>query len=68
LRLRSGLVGSLYYTSNLTPEDADKIRFYFNYDMIGSPAPSYIVYDGEPIGSNKLLAYLTAKGLPAKFG
>lgn len=33
---RTGLVGSLYYGSQLSESEADKIRFYFNYDMIGS--------------------------------
>ncbi|PKS13267.1 hypothetical protein jhhlp_000038 [Lomentospora prolificans] len=64
----SGLVGSLYYTSQLTAEEADKIRYYFNYDMIGSPNPSYIIYDGEEIGSKKLFDYLEAAGKPAAYG
>ena len=63
-----GLVGSLYYTSQLSPEEADKIRFYFNYDMIGSSEPSYIVYDGEETGSKKLFDYLQAAGKPAEYG
>ncbi|KAJ2989051.1 hypothetical protein NUW58_g3664 [Xylaria curta] len=43
----SGLVGSLYYTANLKPEEADKIRFYFNYDMVGSPFAEYQIYVGD---------------------
>ncbi|KAI3331363.1 peptidase family M28 [Ustulina deusta] len=62
----SGLVGSLYYTSNLTPEEADKIRFYFNYDMVGSPYPLYQIYlgdnEGDEVGASKLLQWLTAAG------
>jgi len=64
----SGLVGSLYYTSQLTAEEADKIRYYFNYDMIGSPNPAYIVYEGEEIGSKKLFDYLEKAGKPAAYG
>ncbi|KAI1281139.1 peptidase family M28 [Xylaria sp. FL0933] len=62
----SGLVGSLYYTSNLTPEEADKIRFYFNYDMVGSPYPEYQVYigdnEGDEVGASKLMQWLEAAG------
>lgn len=32
-----GLLGSEYYTSTLTPEEAAKIRLYLNFDMIASP-------------------------------
>ncbi|GAO19286.1 hypothetical protein UVI_02063420 [Ustilaginoidea virens] len=70
----SGLVGSLHYGSKLTEAEADKIRFYFNYDMIGSPKPSYTVYadnDAHRVGASPLLDYLKAKGKPAetkKFG
>lgn len=64
----SGLVGSLYYTSQLSAEEADKIRYYFNYDMIGSPNPAYVVYDGEEIGSQKLFDYLKAAEKPVEFG
>lgn len=64
----SGLVGSLYYTSQLTTEEADQIRYYFNYDMIGSPVPAYIIYEGEEIGSKKLFDYLETAGKPAAYG
>ncbi|KAF3938852.1 hypothetical protein ABW19_dt0207384 [Dactylella cylindrospora] len=63
----SGLVGSLYYTKNLSEEEADKIRFYFNYDMIGSINPYFHVYQGENpgdrLGAELLVDYLnvTAK-------
>lgn len=63
-----GLVGSLYHTSQLSSDEADKIRYYFNYDMIGSPNPSYIVYEGEQIGSKKLFDHLEAAGKPAEYG
>lgn len=67
-----GLVGSLYYTSHLSEEEADKIRFYFNYDMIGSPVPVYGIYVGDnpddKVGAQLLLDYLVAKDKPAYFG
>ena len=68
---RSGLLGSLYYGENLTPEEADKIRFYFNYDMIGSPNPTYAVYadnDAHRVGGALLLEYLQANGADAYYG
>jgi len=68
----SGLVGSLYYTSTLSEAEADKIRFYFNYDMIGSPFPTYAVYkndgQGGDLGAQTLLDYLVAAGKPAAYG
>jgi aminopeptidase Y len=65
------LIGSLYYGSQLTSEEADKIRFYFNYDMIGSPAPIYAVYadtDAHKVGGEILLNYLQEKGFDAYYG
>ncbi|KAI0879005.1 peptidase family M28 [Hypoxylon argillaceum] len=68
----SGLVGSLYYTSTLAPEDADKIRFYFNYDMVASPTPDYVIYigdnEGDEAGAAKLAQHLQAAGKPAHYG
>jgi aminopeptidase Y len=68
----SGLVGSLYYTSHLSEQEADKIRFYFNYDMIASPYPTYAVYKGtnpgDAIGAQLLNDYLVSAGKPAYFG
>ncbi|KAI1334490.1 hypothetical protein F5Y15DRAFT_401620 [Xylariaceae sp. FL0016] len=62
----SGLIGSLHYTSSLTAEEADRIRFYFNYDMIGSPNPQFAVYagdnPGDMAGAQPLLDYLAAAG------
>ncbi|KAI0447778.1 peptidase family M28 [Xylaria telfairii] len=67
----SGLVGSLYYTSSLTAAEADKIRFYFNYDMVGSPYAEYQVYEGDnegdSAGASKLFEYLSAAGKPAQY-
>ena len=60
----SGLVGSLYYTRHLSTEDADKIKYYFNYDMIGSPEPIFSISETENagIGSKLLEDYLTVNG------
>ncbi|KAF3909296.1 hypothetical protein ABW20_dc0108061 [Dactylellina cionopaga] len=66
----SGLVGSLHYTKNLSEQEADKIRFYFNYDMIGSPAPFFHVYQGQnpgdALGAKHLMEYLGSKNVPAE--
>jgi Zn-dependent M28 family amino/carboxypeptidase len=67
----SGLIGSLYYTRNLPEEEADKIRFYFNYDMIGSINPKFDVYVGDyeeadSIGATLLEEYLIGEGFPAQ--
>lgn len=68
----SGLIGSLYYTSQLTEEEADHVRFYFNYDMIGSPTPQFAVYtgdnEGDLAGAQPLKDYLVAAGRDAYFG
>lgn len=68
----AGLIGSLFYTEHLTPAEADRIRFYYNYDMIGSPVPVYGIYagdnPGDKAGAQILLDYLVAKGKPAYFG
>ncbi|CAM1505077.1 Fc.00g107140.m01.CDS01 [Cosmosporella sp. VM-42] len=67
----SGLVGSLYYGKQLTPAEADKIRFYFNYDMIGSPHPEFVIEadtDAHKVGGKLLFDYLKKKGKPAEYG
>jgi hypothetical protein len=49
----------------LTEEEADSIRFYFNYDMIGSPKPKYWVQASKPadrVGGDILAAWLRKKG------
>ncbi|EQB50099.1 peptidase family M28 [Colletotrichum gloeosporioides Cg-14] len=60
----AGLVGSYYYTENLSSEDADKIKYYFNYDMIASPNPIYELssYNNSGIGPQLLSDYLEANG------
>ncbi|KAH8123359.1 aminopeptidase Y [Trichoderma asperellum] len=67
----SGLIGSLYYGQHLSEEDADHIRFYFNYDMIGSKQPIYAVYadtEAHETGGSILFDYLKAKGKPVYYG
>ncbi|KAM0348746.1 hypothetical protein ACHAPU_004185 [Fusarium lateritium] len=66
----SGMIGSTYYVSNLSKEEASKIRFYYNYDMIASPQPYYIVYadsDAHKAGAKFLFDYLTKEGYPAEY-
>ncbi|KAK2026092.1 peptidase family M28 [Colletotrichum zoysiae] len=60
----AGLVGSYYYTENLAPEEADRIKYYFNYDMIGSPNPIYelATYNNSGVGPQLLADYLEANG------
>ncbi|KAI1177421.1 peptidase family M28 [Nemania sp. FL0916] len=65
----SGLVGSLYYTSNLTSEEADKIRFYINLDMVASLDPDYQIYvgdnEGDEVGAGLLMGSLQGNGKTA---
>ncbi|KAH7310681.1 peptidase family M28 [Stachybotrys elegans] len=65
----SGLIGSLYYTQTLSEEERDKIRFYLNFDMIGSINPKFDVYvgdnEGDVVGAALLEEYLLGEGLPA---
>lgn len=65
-----GLIGSFYYTRNLSEEERDKIRFYFNYDMIGSINPKFDVYVGDneadTYGAALLEEYLLEQGFPAQ--
>lgn len=68
---RVGLVGSLYYGHHLSEDDADAIRFYFNYDMIGSKQPTYSVYadsDAHKTGGHILFDYLQANGKEVQYG
>ncbi|KAK3899164.1 peptidase-like protein [Staphylotrichum tortipilum] len=66
----SGLVGSLYYTSKLSEAEADKIKYYFNYDMIGSPYPEYSIAtnNNSGVGPQLLEEYLVAQGRQVEFG
>ncbi|TWS22110.1 M28 family peptidase [Tsukamurella sputi] len=47
-----GLVGSEHYVSQLSAEQASKIKRYLNFDMLGSPNGGYFTFDGD--GSSKL--------------
>ncbi|KAF4971647.1 hypothetical protein FZEAL_9784 [Fusarium zealandicum] len=66
----SGMIGSFHYASNLSKDEASKIRFYFNYDMTASPKPYYLVYadsDAHKTGAQYLFNYLTEQGYPAEY-
>ena len=66
----SGMIGSAYYASDLSEKDADRIRFYYNYDMVASPQPVYMVYadsDGDKAGADFLYDYLVDQGHPAEY-
>ncbi|KAL2267983.1 hypothetical protein VTJ83DRAFT_2829 [Remersonia thermophila] len=66
----SGLVGSLHYTSQLSEEEINKIKFYFNYDMIGSPFPEFSIGQDElsGTGAKVLQEYLESQGKKVKLG
>ncbi|MFF1481934.1 M28 family metallopeptidase [Streptomyces sp. NPDC058301] len=42
-----GLLGSEHYVKSLTAEQKQRIKLYLNFDMIGSPNPAELVYDGD---------------------
>lgn len=66
----SGMIGSTYYVSNLSKDESSKIRFYYNYGMIASPQPYYIVYadsDAHKSGVKYLYEFLTSKRYPAEY-
>lgn len=42
-----GLLGAEDYVQGLTPEQADQIALYLNFDMIASPNFGQFVYDGD---------------------
>jgi Zn-dependent M28 family amino/carboxypeptidase len=66
----SGLVGSLYYTSHLSEDEADKIKYYFNYDMIGSPQPDFSIAsnNNSGIGPQLVEEYLVSQGVKVRHG
>ncbi|PVZ14365.1 M28 family metallopeptidase [Actinomycetospora cinnamomea] len=75
-----GLLGSTAYVQGLTPEARRDIALLINSDMLGSPNPAYLVYDGDdsdregappgPAGSGgierTLAGALTATGVPPR--
>jgi len=42
-----GLLGSTYYTKNLSPSEAAKIVLNMDFDMLASPNFAYLIYDGD---------------------
>ncbi|EJT71703.1 hypothetical protein GGTG_10957 [Gaeumannomyces tritici R3-111a-1] len=65
----SGLIGSKAYTKSLNTTQADAIRYYFNYDMIGSVNPMYELARNKlsGIGPVLLSSYLESKGKPVTY-
>lgn len=71
-----GLLGSEFYTSNLSERELAKIRLYLNFDMTASPNYALMIYDGNgdafnqtgPAGSAEIEAlfekYYKSKKLP----
>ncbi len=42
-----GFIGSTDYVETLSEDDRDRIAFYLNVDMVGSPNPGYLVQGGQ---------------------
>ncbi len=42
-----GLIGSTKYVEGLSEPDRRAIALYLNFDMVGSPNPGYLAYDGD---------------------
>lgn len=64
-------MGSNYYGSQLSEEEADAIRIYYNYDMIGSKEPQYGIYadtEAHEIVGAPLVDYLKENGADAFYG
>ncbi|MBZ4319239.1 M28 family metallopeptidase [Streptomyces huiliensis] len=73
-----GLLGSEHYVAQLSEAERKKIALYLNFDMIASPNPAQLVYDGDdsdhkgsgagPKGSAEIEqlinGYLDRKGKP----
>jgi aminopeptidase Y len=57
----NGLIGSSAYVANLSETERNKLRFYFNYDMIGSINPKY--YVGKHANSRSVVPDMLAKYL-----
>lgn len=63
--LRIIMRGSNYYVKNMTTEERQRIRFYFNYDMIGSRNPDWAVQahtEADRYGAQRLWNYLHDEG------
>ncbi|MFE0100348.1 M28 family metallopeptidase [Streptomyces sp. NPDC059009] len=73
-----GLLGSDHYVKQLSAKQKKAIKLYLNFDMIGSPNPAQLVYDGDdsdkegagagPAGSAQIEGlingYLDKRGVP----
>ncbi|KJZ76502.1 hypothetical protein HIM_04231 [Hirsutella minnesotensis 3608] len=56
-----GMIGSTFYANNLTQEEAEQIRFYYNFDMIGSRKAEWTVYasnEADKFGAKYLYEFL----------
>lgn len=42
-----GLLGSTYYVEALSQAERDEIAMYLNLDMVASPNPAMLIYDGD---------------------
>jgi Zn-dependent M28 family amino/carboxypeptidase len=42
-----GLIGSTRYVEGLSEADRRAVAVYLNFDMVGSPNPGYLAYDGD---------------------
>ncbi len=42
-----GLVGSTRYVEGLSDDERRAVALYLNFDMLGSPNPGYLVFDGD---------------------
>ena len=63
------MIGSLHYINNLTKQEFGRIKFYFNYDMLGSPNPRFEINrdDISGRGATELFSYLATAGMPAQY-
>jgi Zn-dependent M28 family amino/carboxypeptidase len=46
----AGLLGSEAYVASLSAEELARIALYLNFDMVGSPNYSFMVFDGDESG------------------
>jgi aminopeptidase S len=63
----AGLVGSQYYTENLSGDERARIQAYLNFDMVGSPNAGYFVYnDDDPAIEQTIKDYFVETGVPTE--
>jgi carboxypeptidase Q len=58
-----GLLGSTYYVENLSPAEKNRIVAYLNFDMIGSPHPTYGIMSGTEVSHDGLVPPQGSSGL-----